>query len=155
MLVLDVDGVMTDGQLWYGPRGEALKSFNVRDGLGIRHMVQAGVRVAIVTGRKSDAVVHRFRELRVAEIRQGVDNKLKELHKLCKKHRLSVDETACIGDDIPDVEMMKAVALSFAVKDAHPAALAAADRVTRLPGGRGAVREVCDVLLQMQYLPDR
>lgn len=150
LLVLDVDGVLTDGRLHYGAKGEALKVFHVRDGHGIKQMLAAGVRVAVISGRRSAAVSARCRELGIKDVRQGVSDKLAELDKLCKRYKLSRAETACIGDDTPDVAILRAVGLSFAVKDAHPDALAAAKRITRLRGGRGAVREVCDTLLELQ-----
>lgn len=150
LLVLDVDGVLTDGRLYYGAKGEALKAFHVRDGHGIKQMLAAGVRVAVISGRRSAAVTQRCRELGIRDLRQGVTDKLAELRRLCARLKIEPAQTACIGDDTPDVAMMRAVGLSFAVRDAHPDALAAASRVTRLPGGRGAVREVCDTLLELR-----
>ena len=149
LLVLDVDGVITDGRLWYGARGEALKVFHVRDGHGIKQLLAAGVKVVVISGRRSPAVLRRCRELGIRDVRQGVTDKLSELQKLCKKLKISLRESACIGDDTPDVPLLRAVGLSFAVKDAHPDAIAAASRVTRLRGGSGAVREVCDSLLEL------
>lgn len=153
MLVLDVDGVLTDGRLWYGARGESLKVFHVRDGHGIKQLIAAGVRVVVISGRRSPAVLRRCRELGIREVRQGVADKLAELRKLCKRLRIRPAQIACIGDDTPDVALMRAVGLSFAVQDAHPDALAAASRITRLPGGLGAVREVCDTLVELRRVP--
>ncbi len=150
LLVLDVDGVLTDGRLWYGPRGEALKAFHVRDGHGIKQIVAAGVRVVVISGRRSPAVLRRCRELGVRDVHQGVTDKLAVLHKLCTKAKIKLADTACIGDDTPDVPLMRAVGLAFAVCDAHPDALNAAHRVTQLGGGLGAVREVCDTLLELR-----
>lgn len=147
LLVLDVDGVLTDGRLYFGARGELMKAFHVRDGHGIRTLRRAGVEVAVISGRRSAAVRHRCRELGIRHLAQGVDDKLAVLRRLCGALGLPLAACACVGDDEPDVPLLRAVGLAFAVADAHPLALAAAHRRTRLAGGTGAVREVCDVLL--------
>lgn len=147
LLVLDVDGVLTDGRLYYGPRGEALKVFDVRDGLGIVRLLRAGLAVAVISGRRSPMVAVRCRELGIVHVYQGVADKLAVLKALCARLRLTLAACACVGDDLPDVPLLAATGLSFAVADAHRAARRAADRVTRAAGGRGAVREVCDILL--------
>jgi 3-deoxy-D-manno-octulosonate 8-phosphate phosphatase (KDO 8-P phosphatase) len=147
MLVLDVDGVMTDGRLHFGPRGEALKLFHVRDGLGIQQVTKVGIEVAVISGRKSKMVDVRCRELGVEHVYQGAKDKLAELERLCKRLDIPPSACACIGDDLPDIPVMRKVALAFAVADAHPEARHAAHLITRLPGGHGAVREVCDYLL--------
>jgi 3-deoxy-D-manno-octulosonate 8-phosphate phosphatase (KDO 8-P phosphatase) len=147
MLVLDVDGVMTDGRLYFGPRGEALKLFHVRDGLGIKQLTAAGIEVAVISGRKSKMVDVRCRELGVEHVYQGAKDKLPVLEKLCARLKIEPSACACVGDDLPDIPLMQKVALAFAVADAHPEARHAAHLVTKLPGGHGAVREVCDYLL--------
>jgi 3-deoxy-D-manno-octulosonate 8-phosphate phosphatase (KDO 8-P phosphatase) len=147
MLVLDVDGVMTDGRLHFGPRGEALKLFHVRDGLGIKQIAQAGIEVAVISGRKSKMVDVRCRELGVVHVFQGAKDKLAVLDKLCARLKIEPSACACVGDDLPDIPLMRTVALAFAVADAHPEARHAAHLITKLPGGHGAVREVCDYLL--------
>lgn len=147
LLVLDVDGVLTDGRLHFGPRGEALKLFHVRDGLGIKQMARVGIEVAVISGRKSKMVTVRCRELGVRHVYQGVEDKLPEFERLCARLKIKPSACACIGDDVPDVPLMGKVALAFAVADAHPEARHAAHLVTKLPGGHGAVREVCDYLL--------
>jgi 3-deoxy-D-manno-octulosonate 8-phosphate phosphatase (KDO 8-P phosphatase) len=147
MLVLDVDGVMTDGRLYFGPRGEALKQFHVRDGLGIQQLARAGIEVAVISGRKSKMVEVRCRELGVQHVHQGAKNKLPVLEKLCARLKIEPSACACVGDDLPDIPLMQKVALAFAVADAHPEARHAAHLITKLPGGYGAVREVCDYLL--------
>ena len=147
LLVLDVDGVLTDGRLYFGPRGEALKVFDVRDGYGLVALQRAGVAVAVISGRSSRAVSARCRELGIRHVHQGVADKPAVFERLRARLRLARTACACVGDDLPDVPLMKSVALSFAVADAHPAARRAAGAVTRLGGGRGAVREVCDLLL--------
>ncbi len=147
MLVLDVDGVLTDGRLHFGPRGEALKLFHVRDGLGIQQIAAAGIEVAVISGRKSKMVDVRCRELGVEHVYQGAKDKLAELERLCGRLKIPLSACACIGDDVPDVPVMRKVALAFAVADAHPEARHVAHLITKLPGGHGAVREVCDYLL--------
>lgn len=148
LLVLDVDGVLTDGRLYYGPRGETLKVFHVRDGYGLRRLKDAGVQLAVISGRSSPAVLRRCRELGIDHVVQGADDKLAAFERLLARTGLRAAQCACIGDDVPDVPVLRAAGLSFAVADAHPEARRAAHFVTKLPGGRGAVREVCDRLLQ-------
>ncbi|HEX4674241.1 MAG TPA: HAD-IIIA family hydrolase [Steroidobacteraceae bacterium] len=155
MLVLDVDGVMTDGRLHFGPRGEALKLFHVRDGLGIQQVAKAGIEVAVISGRKSKMVDVRCRELGISHVFQGVKNKVAVLEKLCARLKIEPAECACVGDDLPDIPVMRTVALAFAVADAHNEARHAAHLITKLPGGHGAVREVCDYLLAHRGLPHR
>lgn len=147
LLVLDVDGVLTDGRLYYGARGEALKVFHVRDGLGLKLLAAAGIKVAVISGRRSGMTARRCRELGVRHLVQGVEDKLAAFHRLSARLGVPSKESACVGDDLPDVPLMREVGLSFAVADAHPQARSAARVITRLPGGAGAVREVCDYLL--------
>ncbi len=147
LLVLDVDGVLTDGRLYFGPRGETLKVFHVRDGNGIVQLRRAGVAVAVISGRRSSMVAVRCRELGVRHVYQGVRDKLGVLERLCARLKVPLAACAVVGDDLPDLPVMQAVSLSFAVADAHPTVRRAARFVTRLPGGTGAVREVCDQLL--------
>jgi 3-deoxy-D-manno-octulosonate 8-phosphate phosphatase (KDO 8-P phosphatase) len=147
LLVLDVDGVLTDGRLFYGPKGEALKAFHVRDGFGIKQVASAGVTVAILSGRKSAAVASRARELGIRHVVQGAGDKLAALRKLSKARGIPLQDCACVGDDTPDAPILEAAGLGIAVADAHPDALAAANLVTTHKGGRGAVREVCDWLV--------
>ena len=148
LLVLDVDGVLTDGRLWFGPDGEALKAFHVRDGAGIKALQAGGVQVAIISGRESPAVAHRAAELGVRHLCQGAEDKAASLRELWRETGIAPAVTACMGDDTPDLAVMALVALPIAVADAHPAVLAAAHHVTRLGGGRGAVREICDLLIE-------
>jgi 3-deoxy-D-manno-octulosonate 8-phosphate phosphatase (KDO 8-P phosphatase) len=147
LLVLDVDGVLTDGRLFYGARGESLKAFHVRDGHGIKQVAAAGVTVAIISGRKSAAVARRARELGIRHVVQGAGDKLAALTRLAKGRSVALEDCACVGDDTPDAPILQAAGLAIAVADAHPDALAAADLVTTRDGGRGAVREVCDWLM--------
>ena len=147
LVVFDVDGVLTDGRLWFGADGEALKVFHVRDGHGIRMLVAAGIRVAVISGRRSAAVSERMRELGVTDVAQGVSDKARALAELLARTSIDARRVACLVDDTPDLELMAAVGLPAAVADAHPAVLTAAAHVTRACGGLGAVREFCDWLL--------
>ena len=147
VLVLDVDGVLTDGRLYYGPRGEALKVFHVRDGAGLKQLAAAGLTVAVISGRRSTMTRLRCRELGIRHVLQGVRDKAAALRTLCTRLRVEPADCACIGDDTPDIPLMRLVGLAYAVADAHVEARQAAHRVTTLPGGQGAVREVCDQLL--------
>jgi 3-deoxy-D-manno-octulosonate 8-phosphate phosphatase (KDO 8-P phosphatase) len=147
LLILDVDGVMTDGRLYFGPRGEALKVFHVRDGYGIGQLDRAGVQVGVISGRRSKMVEVRCRELGVKHLMQGVRDKVAAFKRMSSRLKVDASACACVGDDALDVPLMSSVGLAFAVADAHGAALQAAHVVTTLPGGHGAVREVCDYLL--------
>jgi 3-deoxy-D-manno-octulosonate 8-phosphate phosphatase (KDO 8-P phosphatase) len=150
LLLLDVDGVLTDGRLFFGPRGEVFKVFDVRDGFGLVQLQRAGVRVAVISGRRSPMVAVRCRELGVRHLHQGVADKLGVFARLCARLKLAPAACACVGDDLPDLPLMRAAGLSFAVADAHREVRRAADIVTRASGGRGAVREVCDHLLALR-----
>jgi len=147
LLVLDVDGVLTDGRLRYGAGGEVEKVFHVHDGAGIKAVQDIGVTVAVISGRRSDAVACRCGELGITEIHQGVDDKAAVLQQLLRRHGLTAAQCACVGDDLPDVPLFALAGLAVAVADAHAVAKAAAHRRTRRAGGTGAVREVCDWLL--------
>lgn len=148
LLVLDVDGVLTDGRLHFGAEGELYKSFHVRDGHGIRSLLNAGLQVAVISGRQSAATRRRCAELGIAHLSEGIADKGAEFLRLCRQLEVSPVECACIGDDSTDVPLFAQAGLAVAVADAHPSALAAAHRRTRTTGGAGAVREVCDWLLE-------
>ncbi len=148
LLILDVDGVLTDGRLYFGGKGEALKVFHVRDGHGLKLLMGAGVQVAAFSGRRSAATAARLRELRVPTVVQGCSDKLVALQRLVKRLKVDPLNCACIVDDTPDLPLMSAVGLSAAVADAHPIVRSAAHWVARSPGGRGAVRELCDAILR-------
>jgi 3-deoxy-D-manno-octulosonate 8-phosphate phosphatase (KDO 8-P phosphatase) len=148
LLILDVDGVLTDGRLYFGARGEALKVFHVRDGHGIKLLLTAGVAVAAFSGRRSGAVAARMRELRVPHLVQACSDKVAALHGLAKCLGLDPLDCACICDDTPDLPLMSAVGLAGAVADAHPVVLSAAHWIARANGGHGAVRELCDAVLR-------
>ena len=148
LLILDVDGVLTDGRLYFGAKGEALKVFHVRDGHGIKLLMSAGVQVAAFSGRRSAAAAARLRELRVPTVVQGCKDKLLALHALAKRLKVDLLNCACIVDDTPDLPLMSAVGFAAAVSDAHPIVLSAAHWVSSSPGGSGAVRELCDAILR-------
>ena len=146
LLVLDVDGVLTDGTILLGA-GEELKSFHVRDGLGLKRLMSAGVEVAVISGRDSAAVTRRMAELDVRHVYQGIEDKLAVLERLRSTLGIDALEVAVVGDDLPDLAPMRAAGLAIAVADAHEEVRAAADWVTQAGGGHGAVREVADRLL--------
>ncbi len=148
LLVLDVDGVLTDGRIIYTDAGEEIKCFHVRDGLGIRLLQQAGVEVAVITGRQSPAVVHRLRNLHVQHLFQGVRDKVAVLRSLQQDVQVLPEATAVMGDDLVDLGMMRQAGLAVAVADAPLEVRQAAHWVTSLPGGQGAVRELAELLLQ-------
>mgnify|MGYP001134327529 FL=1 len=147
MAVFDIDGVFTDGRIWLGSDGVEYKSFSVRDGFGIKALLAAGVEVAIISGRDSPAVNKRMDELGVTRVVQGRDDKGVALTQLLRDTGIAADEVAYLGDDTPDVAAMDMVGLPAAVADAHPDALAASAWVSTRPGGHGAVREFCELLL--------
>jgi 3-deoxy-D-manno-octulosonate 8-phosphate phosphatase (KDO 8-P phosphatase) len=148
LLILDVDGVLTDGRLYFGSKGEVLKVFHVRDGHGIKLLMAAGVQVAALSGRRSAATAARLRELGVATVIQGCKDKLAALQRMTARLGVNPLKCACIVDDTPDLPLMSAVGLACAVADAHPIVLSAAHWIARSAGGLGAVRELCDALLR-------
>lgn len=164
LLVLDVDGVMTDGSLHFGPEGEALKTFHVHDGLGIQLLHLAEIRTAIISGKTSAALEHRLDALGIARRHLGRSDKLPVYHSMLRELGLQDESVAYVGDDLPDVPVMRRVGLPIAVANAHSSAKAVARWVTTRAGGRGAVREVAEALLeakgvlaqaQARYLNDR
>ena len=148
LLVLDVDGVLTDGRLFFTARGEALKVFHVRDGHGIKLLMAAGVAVAAISGRRSAAVAARMRELGVARLVQGCSDKVAALQRLTRRLGIDPLNCACICDDTPDLPLMSAVGVAGAVADAHPLVRSAAHWISQADGGKGAVREFCDAVLR-------
>ncbi|EPU3936920.1 3-deoxy-manno-octulosonate-8-phosphatase KdsC [Morganella morganii] len=150
LLICDVDGVMSDGLIYQGNSGEELKAFNVRDGYGIRCLLTSGVEVAIITGRNAKLLEDRANTLGITHLYQGQSDKLLAYHELLAKLALRPGDVAYIGDDLIDWPVMAEVGLSAAVADAHPLLLPKADYVTQIAGGRGAVRELCDLILLAQ-----
>jgi 3-deoxy-D-manno-octulosonate 8-phosphate phosphatase (KDO 8-P phosphatase) len=152
LLLLDVDGVLTDGRIIYNDRGEETKVFHVRDGLGIRLLIQAGIEVGIVTGRSSRALFHRCRNLGITRVHDGVKDKVAALESILADAGLEKGKTAFVADDLPDLGIMGRVGLAAAVADAAPIVRDRADWVTEAPGGGGAVREVAEAILNAQGL---
>lgn len=148
LLALDVDGVLTDGRIYYGNAGEELKAFNIKDGLGVKLLQDAGVKVAIITGRQSEIVARRARELGIEDVVQGREDKLTALRELCKRDGLALEHCAYMGDDLPDLGAITAAGLGLTVADATRAVAAAADWQSTLGGGAGAVREACEFILK-------
>ncbi|MDB6061803.1 MAG: phenylphosphate carboxylase subunit delta [Verrucomicrobiaceae bacterium] len=150
LLVLDVDGVLTDGHLWYDNSGEELKAFNIQDGLGIKLVLRSGIDIAIITGRRSALVARRARELGIRHVVQGREDKLVALQALAQDLEIPLSEIAYMGDDLPDLSAIRGVGLGIAVANAVSVVAEHADYKTARSGGDGAVREVCDLLLQAQ-----
>ncbi len=148
LLVLDVDGVLTDGTLHYDGEGRETKRFHVRDGYGLKALLRSGVDIAVISGRRSRATETRLSELGIRHTRLGCDDKRAALAGFCTSLDVPLDAVACVGDDVPDLPLLAAAGLAIAVADAHPEVLGAAHWQTRLGGGEGAVREVCDLLLE-------
>jgi len=146
LLILDVDGVLTDGRLYFSANGDETKAFHVRDGYGIRKLLASGCQVAVISGRQSAAVTRRMNELGVEYVYQGCADKQVTLHKLLKELSLSTDVCAFMGDDMPDLEVMNMVAFPLCVADAHPMLSASAKWQSQGKGGQGAVREACDLI---------
>ena len=150
LLVLDVDGVLTDGRLYFSSRGEEQKCFHVRDGAGIVQLLQAGLQIAVISGRESKAVERRMAELGVTWVRQGIHDKLAALRELLDILALGPQAVASVGDDTPDLPIFGVARLAIAVADAHPSVKSQAHFITQANGGQGAVREVCDLILESQ-----
>jgi 3-deoxy-D-manno-octulosonate 8-phosphate phosphatase (KDO 8-P phosphatase) len=147
LLCVDVDGVLTDAGMYYGPDGEVLKKFNTRDGMGLARVRQAGVAVAIISGEDSAIVHARAAKLKIDDVFSGVSDKLAVIRDLCARSQFALDEVAYIGDDLNDLAAMKCVGLACAVADAAQPLMAVAHYVTQRRGGDGAVREVCELIV--------
>lgn len=150
LLALDVDGVLTDGGLYYTDRGEELKKFNVKDGLGLKLLMQSGIQVAIISASTSTATLYRAKKLGIEHIFIGVEDKLAQLKEICQQLQLSLEQVAYMGDDLNDLSIMKLVGCPLTVADAMPQNQAEAIYITKLAGGQGAVREICDRLISSQ-----
>ena len=147
LLCVDVDGVLTDAGMYYGPDGEVLKKFNTRDGMGLARVREAGVAVAIISGEDSAIVHARATKLKIDDVFSGVSNKLEKVQSLCARQMLELVEVAYIGDDLNDLSAMECVGLACAVADAAEPVKAIAHYVTQRRGGDGAVREVCELII--------
>lgn len=152
LLLMDVDGVLTDGDIIYDDKGVETKAFNVKDGLGIKLLMDAGVKVGIVTSRASKALYHRCDDLGISLVFDGIGNKSGVLEDISKRTGIPAEEIAFVGDDLVDLPLMRKVGLSVAVADAHQTLFENADMVTTARGGAGAVREVCEAILKAQGL---
>ena len=147
LVAMDVDGVLTDGGIWYTEQGDELKRFDVRDGQGLVLLRDAGVITAVVTRRHSQIVERRARELGIAEVHQDVADKGAVVKGILARHGVSPAHACYVGDDVGDLPAMAAVDVPVAVADAVPAVTRAAVYVTRATGGRGAIRELCELIL--------
>ena len=155
LLILDVDGILTDGSLYIGQTNECFKAFHVHDGLGLSLLLSTNIKVAIMTARQSDIVTTRLNELGITEIYQGVKNKLLTYKMLLTKYRLIAEQVAFMGDDLPDLQTLSHCGLSISVPDAHFIVKRYAAMITEKSGGCGAVREVCDFLMQAKGTFDK
>ncbi len=150
LLLLDVDGVLTDGRIILDSQGNELKAFHVRDGHGIKLAQKAGIIVGIITGRKSNVVNFRAHELGIQEVHQGVHNKIDVYEAIIEKYRLQHNEVAYMGDDVVDLAIFRRVGIAVTVSDSDPSVRRFVDLITKTPGGRGAVREFINFLLKSQ-----
>ena len=150
LMLLDVDGVLTDGRLSYFEDGSELKTFHTHDGVGIRLSQKSGIEVGVITGRKSGAVQHRCTELGMTEIHQGNWQKLPVFEEILSRRGLRDEEVGFMGDDLMDLPVLRRAGFSATVPGARPEVLAASDVISSLPGGKGAVREVLEALIKAQ-----
>jgi 3-deoxy-D-manno-octulosonate 8-phosphate phosphatase (KDO 8-P phosphatase) len=149
-MIFDVDGILTDGSLHYGPEGEVIKTFNVLDGHGIKLLQQSGVATAIISARKSDIVARRASDLGISHVFQGVHDKRAAFEQLLQATRISAQACGFIGDDVIDLPILSRVGFAASVPNGHPEVQARVHYVTRTVGGRGAARELCDFILRAQ-----
>jgi 3-deoxy-D-manno-octulosonate 8-phosphate phosphatase (KDO 8-P phosphatase) len=153
LFATDVDGVLTDAGMYYSESGDEWKKFNTRDGMGIKLLQRAGILTAIVTQERTKLVARRAEKLTIPEVHQGAMDKLSVVREMAERHGLTVDQVAYIGDDINDLETLKAVGFSATPADGLPQVAAVVDHVCRKKGGEGAVREVIDMILQAKQKP--
>lgn len=147
LLLMDCDGVLTDGKIYFNERGEEIKAFNTKDGLGMVLLHRAGIMTGIITGRIFQGLERRAEELGVRFLRMGCDDKTEEFENIIAEAGVSPQETAYVGDDLPDIAILEKVGLAIAVADSAGAVLDAAHYITAKNGGEGAVREVADLIL--------
>ncbi len=147
LVVFDVDGVLTDGRLWLSDDGVESKAFNTQDGFGIRQLLHAGLEVAVISGRRSNAVEKRMSELGVRHVFLGCDDKVAAFRSLINELGVKTANTAYVGDDVPDIPLLRAAGVAIAVANAVAEVKAECALTTTAPGGQGAVREVCDLIL--------
>jgi 3-deoxy-D-manno-octulosonate 8-phosphate phosphatase (KDO 8-P phosphatase) len=152
LLALDVDGVLTDGRLYFDQAGNEMKTFFTRDGLGIKALQSFGIQVALITGRSSSIVARRAEELGISLVYQGCDDKLDAFNEVLEKTGCSEDEVCYAGDDWVDIPVLNRVGLAVTVADAHPLVKSRVHWITHSGGGQGAVREICDLILNARGL---
>ena len=150
VMIFDVDGVLTDGSLTYGPDGEATKTFNVLDGLGIQLLAKSGVATAIISARQSPIVIRRAADLGIVHVYQGIHDKRIAFARLLDETGFTAEQCGYIGDDVIDLPLLLKVGFAVTVPTGHPEVQHRAHYVTRAGGGRGAVREVCDLVMRAQ-----
>lgn len=150
LLICDVDGVMTDGGLYFGDDGQEYKTFHSRDGLGMKMLQRSGVKLAVITARTSEVVTHRMNNLEIEYVFQGQQDKVQAFEQLCNKLGLDNEQVAYVGDDVVDLPVMTKVGFAVAVADAHEIVKQHAHWITEHDGGHGAVRDVCELLMQAQ-----
>jgi len=148
LMAFDIDGVFTDGRMYFGGQGELMKSFNTLDGHGIKQLARVGIEVAIITGRRSDIVAARAAELGVTRVFQGVPRKWPVMRDLLSETGIAIEQAAYMGDDWPDLGILSKCGFACAPANAHPDVLARVHYVTGVAGGAGAVREVCDLIVK-------
>lgn len=153
--IFDVDGVLTDGRIYLGESGEEMKAFNVADGYGLRMLLEAGIEVAILSGRRARCVERRASELGIRHVIQGAGEKLPAFSRLLGELRLGTEQAAYMGDDLPDLPVLQACGLAITVPDAPAPVRRAAQHVVARRGGEGAVREACEFLLELRSRPRR
>lgn len=149
-MLFDVDGVLTDGKLWYGPGGEALKAFHALDGHGIKMLIESGTEVALLSGRSSPAVTRRAAELGIAHVLQGVDDKRAAFEELVARLGVPATNAGFMGDEVVDLPVLRRCGFACAPAQAHELVRANAHYVTQVPGGSGAAREACEFVLRAQ-----
>ena len=150
LMIFDVDGVLTDGSLHFGPEGEMMKTFNVHDGLGIKLLQQSGVQTAIISARQSTIVTRRGSDLGITHVLQGVHDKRVPFEKLLRDTGLNADQCGFIGDDVIDFPILTRVGFAVSVPNGRPEVRHRVHHVTEAAGGHGAVREVCELLMRAQ-----
>lgn len=152
-LILDVDGVLTDGKIYFDNHGNESKVFHTQDGFGLKRLQKHGIILGIISGRSSFAVTHRMRDLQIEHVHQGIHHKLPVFQQLLESLKLSPQQVAYVGDDLPDLEIMQTVGLALTVANAVPAIKRIAHYTSQRCGGEGAVREICDWLLTEKIRP--
>lgn len=150
MMIFDVDGILTDGSLYFGPEGEVIKSFNVLDGHGIKLLQQSGVVTAIISARQSAIVTRRATDLGIVHVQQGIHDKRRAFEQLLEQTAIPMDACGFVGDDVIDLPILTRVGFAASVPNGHPEVRQRVDYVTQAGGGRGAVREICDFILRAQ-----